>query len=393
MVPADKRTAPASPLHLDWEPNGSWLRCVVRWPDTRPPLSRVLPLFGHLGLDLVDHRPEGTTDTFMFSRVEDPHLDELLPLLTEAFVMAWEGSVDRDVFASLVVEAQLNARQVQLVRAGYQYLQQAGLGASRPYVRRDPLHPPGVRPELGRDLRGPLRPARSADRASTGWRSYADAAATRDEFRVLRLVRRLPGRGHADDVLPPRRRQAVVHDRVQGRPEPGRRSRRIRCDGRDVRAPSPGRGAACALRPCGTRRAALVGPGRGLPGRGARSREGPAGQELPDRPGGSEGRVRRQGRACRSRSCGGGRGGATQLPAVRPWPARHHRRRDRSWCRSPGRSAGDRRSPTPTWWWPRTRAPRPSPTSRTPSPTRPGTGWATRSPPEGPPVSTTSSSG
>ena len=40
MVPADKSTAPASPLHLDWEPNGSWLRCVVGWPDARPPLSR-----------------------------------------------------------------------------------------------------------------------------------------------------------------------------------------------------------------------------------------------------------------------------------------------------------------------------------------------------------------
>src|SRR3712207_7677219 len=53
----------------------SWLRCVVRWPDTRPPLSRVLPLFGHLGLDLADHRPEGAADTFVFSRVEDPRLD------------------------------------------------------------------------------------------------------------------------------------------------------------------------------------------------------------------------------------------------------------------------------------------------------------------------------
>ena len=84
MVPADKRPgAPASPLHLDWEPNGSWLRCVVRWPDTRPPLSRVLPLFGHLGLDLADHRPEGTTDTFVFSRVEDPRLDEGIHLYNE----------------------------------------------------------------------------------------------------------------------------------------------------------------------------------------------------------------------------------------------------------------------------------------------------------------------
>jgi glutamate dehydrogenase len=184
MVPADKRTAPASPLHLDWEPNGSWLRCVVRWPDTRPPLSRVLPLFGHLGLDLADHRPEGTTDTFVFSRVEDPRLDEALPLLAEAFSSAWERTVDRDEFAALVLPAHLHARQVQLVRAGYQYLRQAGLGASRSYVRKIlTAHPEFVRHwiQVFEERFDPEARGEVANRLAT----YADAATTRDEFRVL----------------------------------------------------------------------------------------------------------------------------------------------------------------------------------------------------------------
>ena len=156
----------------------------MRWPGERPPLSQVLPIFDQLSLPLVDHRPEPTADAFFFSRVDDLSVNDVLPLLTEAFVMAWEGSVDRDVFASLVVEAQLSARQVQLVRAGYQYLQQAGLGASRPYVRRIlSTHREFVRTwvETFEDRFAPHGPGPGGHLLA----KHVDAAATRDEFRVL----------------------------------------------------------------------------------------------------------------------------------------------------------------------------------------------------------------
>ena len=244
MAPSDPSSTSRRPPEVDWDTAGSGLRCLVRWPGDRPPLSQVLPIFDQLSLPLVDHRPEPTADAFFFSRLDDPSVNDVLPLLTEAFVMAWEGSVDRDVFASLVVEAQLSARQVQLVRAGCQYLRQAGLGASRPYVRR-------ILSAHREFVRTGSRPSRSASR-----RTVPDRAGTvgevcrrcRDQGRVpgAALVRRLPGRGHADDVLPPRRRQAVVHDRVQGRPEHGCRSRRIRVCRWRLCAPSPeSRGCMC----------------------------------------------------------------------------------------------------------------------------------------------------
>lgn len=84
MVTADEYTTPAPP-DVAWEADESCLRCTVGWPGDRPPLAQVLPLFEHLGLVLTDHRPEEAADSFVFSRVEDADLDELLPLLAAAF--------------------------------------------------------------------------------------------------------------------------------------------------------------------------------------------------------------------------------------------------------------------------------------------------------------------
>src|SRR5688500_12447473 len=135
MAVADLRRAPAVPPRVAWAADDSRLTCVVGWRGGRPPLAHVLPLFEHLGLVLTDHEPDEAEDSFVFAPVEDPRLDELLPLLAEAFTAAWERVVDRDEFASLVLKAHLSPRQVQLVRAAGQYLRQAGLGASASYVR------------------------------------------------------------------------------------------------------------------------------------------------------------------------------------------------------------------------------------------------------------------
>jgi glutamate dehydrogenase len=183
MAVADISTTARSP-DVAWEADESWLRCVVGWPDVRPQLARVLPLFEHLGLVLIDHRPLDAADSFMFERVEDPNLDELLPLLAEAFTAAWARTVDRDRFASLVLEAHLHARQVQLVRAACQYLRQAGLGASPSYVRGIlSAHREFVRHWVEVFEQRFAPDGRSAVESRLG--TYADAATTKDEFRVL----------------------------------------------------------------------------------------------------------------------------------------------------------------------------------------------------------------
>ena len=63
---------------------------------------------------------------------------------------------------------------------------------------------------------------------------------------------------------------------------------------RDLRLLAAGRGRAPARRQGRARRAALVGPPRGLPHRGPRADEGADGQERADRPGRLEGRLRGQ---------------------------------------------------------------------------------------------------
>jgi len=183
-IPTNANPTGTSTPRVEWDADGSHLRCLVRWPAERPVLSRVLPIFEQLGLRLIDHRPEAAADSFVFSQVEHASTDDVLPLMTEAFVAAWDGSVDQDVFASLVTETHLRARQVQLVRAAYQYLRQAGLGASRSYVR-------GILSTHGDFVRhwvdafeqrfDPL----SAAPADNLLAKYAEAAETRDEFRVL----------------------------------------------------------------------------------------------------------------------------------------------------------------------------------------------------------------
>ena len=183
MALAGMTETPGSP-DVVWEADESSLRCVVGWPGARPQLAQVLPLFEHLGLVLVDHRPLEAADSFMFARVEDPNFDELLPLLAEAFSGAWERTVDRDRFASLVLETHLRARQVQLVRAACQYLRQAGLGASPSYVRGIlSVHREFVRHwvDVFEQRFGSAGPSSVQSRLAT----YADAATTRDEFRVL----------------------------------------------------------------------------------------------------------------------------------------------------------------------------------------------------------------
>jgi glutamate dehydrogenase len=183
MTLADRSTALSAP-RVTWEADEAGLRCSVEWPGDRPPLSRVLPIFEQLGLDLVDHVPGDVGDSFAFAEVEDPNLPEMLPLLAQAFGAAWEGAVDRDELAALVVEAHLDARQVQLVRAASQYLRQAGLGASTSYVRGIlSAHRDFVRHwvELFEQRFDPEARTSVANKLAT----YADAATTRDEFRVL----------------------------------------------------------------------------------------------------------------------------------------------------------------------------------------------------------------
>jgi len=173
---------------LSWSQAEHGPRCAVGWPGPRPALADVLPLFDHLGLQLMDHQPaeegDAVADVFTFRGLKAPQDSEVLALLGEAFLAEWERRCDRDGFSVLVPTARLNWRQVQLVRVAFQYLRQAGLGASRRYVQ-DILvaHPDFLRHwlEVFEDRFDPHRASSTEDRLD----QMRDAATTRDEDRVL----------------------------------------------------------------------------------------------------------------------------------------------------------------------------------------------------------------
>ena len=221
--------------------------------------------------------------------------------------------------------------------------------------------------------------------------------ASLDQDRILRSLLR-PGQRHAaHERLPHRRvrrehaRRAVAarparRHRDQARPAAHPRPAAAAAALRDLGVLAAGRGRAPALRPGRPRRPALVGPARGLPHRGPRPGQGADGQERRHRADRGQGRLRRQAAARpgpRPRGLAGrGRG---LLPHLHLLPARPHRQlrhrrrtaRSRS-CRR--RRRGATTATTRTSSSRPTRAPPPSATSPTRSPSTTASGSATRSP-------------
>jgi glutamate dehydrogenase len=176
---------------LSWSSDdGRRLRCVVGWPGARPALVEVLPLFDDLGLRIIDHQPAADSgsagDVFTFDATGPVVDDEVMNLLGEAFLAAWERRCDRDGFAALAATARIHARQVQLVRVGFAYLRQAGLGTSRAYVQDILLqHPAFVRGwvEFFESRFDPCA-TDTTDRLD----ELLEAATTSDEDKVLRWL-------------------------------------------------------------------------------------------------------------------------------------------------------------------------------------------------------------
>ncbi len=114
----------------------------------RVSLTQVLPLFSHLGLEVVDERP------YELDRVDGRRLfvydfglryvgahgwapeqaDTAHGKFQDAFAAVWHGRAESDGFNALVLGAGLSWRQVVVVRAYSKYLRQAGLTFSQDYV-------------------------------------------------------------------------------------------------------------------------------------------------------------------------------------------------------------------------------------------------------------------
>jgi glutamate dehydrogenase len=114
----------------------------------RAPLSLtdVLPYLGDLGAAVVDERPyeirrgddesAWVYDFGLRYTARGQHPERLRELFSDAFAAAWSGRAESDGFARLVLQGELNWRQVVVLRAYAKYLRQTGTTFSQDYIER-----------------------------------------------------------------------------------------------------------------------------------------------------------------------------------------------------------------------------------------------------------------
>ncbi|HEV8019096.1 MAG TPA: NAD-glutamate dehydrogenase [Steroidobacteraceae bacterium] len=178
---------------------------IVRLGDPVP-ISDVLPMLENFGLRVISERsyeiawPEGGS-----ARIQDfelEHRDGLIVDIAhveanfcEAFAAAWSGAVENDGFNRLLLAADLNARQIVVVRAYCRYLLQTGVPFSQAYMERAlsahgaiarnlvRLFETRFDPGAGRSARSKER---NAEAIAAQIRSGLDAVTSLDDDRILR---------------------------------------------------------------------------------------------------------------------------------------------------------------------------------------------------------------
>jgi glutamate dehydrogenase len=135
--------------------DGCWRLRVFRLSPIT--LSDVLPQLQHMGLEVLDEHPyEFSADTHPFwiydfglrprGRVAraDTDAGAIRHGFETALTALWQGLIEDDEFNGLVLDAELNWRQVMVLRAYARYLRQAGTQFSQNYLQRVLRANPGI---------------------------------------------------------------------------------------------------------------------------------------------------------------------------------------------------------------------------------------------------------
>ena len=178
------------------------LRCKLV-STTRPiALSDVLPIFENLGLAIADERPyeltpRGGAPVWIYDfgfAAQTPGLDadDASARLEEAFVGVWRGEHDNDPLNRLVLDAELSAREVMLLRAVSRWLRQAEPALSGSASARALIAAPDVAASLVELFHARLDPQAHDDaeagRIAARITHRIDAVTSLEEDRVLRSL-------------------------------------------------------------------------------------------------------------------------------------------------------------------------------------------------------------
>ena len=319
------------------------------------PLSERVPLLENLGFRVVNER----TYRVAFSNTDRVWLhdmtleraaggvieiDEIQALIEAALLALFRGLAESDGYNRLVLEAGLGWRDVAMVRALGRYLRQIQVTYAQDYIAETLARHGGIAAELVKLFYARFDPRKEAGRAA------AEAAirerieeqlknvTSLDDDRILRRFINLIEAAirtnffQLEDNGLPRQTIAFKFEcaKVEGLAAAAAALR-------DLRLFAPRRRRASALRQGGARRPSLVRPSAGFPHRGARPRQGAAGQERGHRAGGRQGRLRAQAPAAGERPAGLADGGHRELQDLRAHAAPAHRQHRRRRCGAAGR--------------------------------------------------------
>jgi len=140
------------------EEEGSGVNLKLFHREVPIPLSDVLPMMENLGLRVIGERPYEITATDADYWIHDfdlehhtsaeVNLQEMRKPFIEAFQRIWAGEADNDAFNRLIIGANLDWREVAMLRAYARYLKQIRFGVSQEYMAATLASHPEITREL-----------------------------------------------------------------------------------------------------------------------------------------------------------------------------------------------------------------------------------------------------
>ncbi|WP_069383490.1 NAD-glutamate dehydrogenase [Halomonas caseinilytica] len=140
------------------EEEGSGVNLKLFHQDAPIPLSDVLPMMENLGLRVIGERPYEVQASDASYWIHDftlehhtsveMNLQEMRGPFIDAFQRIWAGEADNDAFNRLIIGANLDWREVAMLRAYARYLKQIRFGMSQDYIATTL----GSHPEITREL-------------------------------------------------------------------------------------------------------------------------------------------------------------------------------------------------------------------------------------------------
>jgi glutamate dehydrogenase len=162
-------------------------------------LSDMLPIFENMGVAVADERPYEVTPReaapvwiYDFGLTYDGELDDdhLARAFRDVFIRTWRGEVENDGYNRLVLGAQLDWREITVLRAVARYLRQAGTTFSDHYVERALVAHPKVARFLVELFHARFDPDAAGDRRARRLvkriEDAIDAVESLDQDRILR---------------------------------------------------------------------------------------------------------------------------------------------------------------------------------------------------------------